>query len=167
MSQLLPDPSFLRGSALDKKARAMTVEEIEAELDAAKQVSKNARKQKLAGVPGILDNLLIDDSAWDVTIEALSKAGVNNIDDLMLTARRLYLGYADTEKKLTDALLDGLIIDKLRAFGARASVEKSTTSVKAPATTTAAATTTTLDGTATPAGTTPSHSPPPRMTHAH
>ena len=124
----------------DKKLRVMTVEEIKAELEGDSEVSNGMKKLSLSEYPDVLDILSVHSSEWPSTIEALEKAGVKNIDDLMITARRLYLGYANTEKKLTDALLDDLIIDKLRTFGARVSVEKSTPGVKFPA---AANTTTT------------------------
>lgn len=62
-----------------KMPRAMTVEEIEAELKGANEVSADARKQKLAAVPAILDVLLVDDSDWEATIDALAKAGVKNL----------------------------------------------------------------------------------------
>ena len=152
-----------------KAARVMTVEEVKAEIEGDSEVSNGVKKLSLSEYPDVLDILSVHSSEWPSTIEALEKARIKNIDDLMLTARFVELNEAGTLEKLRKAGLgDATFLGKLRHFARRPGV-KITTDDALPTTTTtaAAATTTTLDGTATPAGTTPSHSPPPRMTHAH
>ena len=166
MSQLLP--SFLRGSAPDKKARAMTVEDIKAELEGSSKVSDATRDVELSALPSVLRLLHVAGSDYAATVAALAAAGVKNIDDLMLTARFVELNEAGTLEKLRKAGLgDAMFLGKLIAFADVSGVKATVGKLTLPAAATTAATTTTLDGTATPAGTTPSHSPPPRMTHAH
>ena len=103
MSQLLP--SFLRGSAPDKKARAMTVEDIKAELEGSSKVSDATRDVELSALPSVLRLLHVAGSDYAATVAALAAAGVKNIDDLMLTARFVELNEAGTLEKLRKACL--------------------------------------------------------------
>ena len=124
----------------DKKPRVMTVADIKKELEGASMVSNDVKNLILAENRGVLDVLSISPSKWDAVIKALFDAGVENIDDLMLTARFVELDEVSTLEKLRKAGLgDATFLGKLRHFARRPGV-KITTDDALPTTTAAVST---------------------------
>ena len=95
-------------------------------------VTLGIKNTKLSDYREVLRFLAVDDSDWPSAITKLSSAGVKNINDLMTVARRVQLGYPDTDSVLRGAGFSGPFLDNLRAFAALPGVQAATAHIPPP-----------------------------------